>query len=84
MAEDTRTYFPVTSAGFEAIRGDLAASGVNLPDELEGTCPPAHGFTVSWKYEPDAARLQLRLEGPGILMGLAWSTIEKRILPHVE
>lgn len=55
-----------------------------MPDELEGTCPPAHGFTVSWKYEPDAARLQLRLEGPGILMGLAWSTIEKRILPHVE
>jgi hypothetical protein len=73
----------VNHSTFEAIRTDLAASGVSLPDELEGVCPPRHGFQVAWKYEPSLGRLQLQLDGPGILMGTAWGLIERHILPHV-
>lgn len=91
-ATDSKTYCPMTQAGFEQIRADFAKNNVTLPDTNDS--PPegvdaGHGFTVRWHFEPAHSSqadgwLRVELSGPGWLMGTAWGAIEAHVKPYVH
>lgn len=80
---DARTYPQVNKISFDAIRSAFARSDIHLPNSTTGKVEAGHGFSVSWYHNPDTQELKLSLDGPGFLMGMAWSKIEQFILPYI-
>lgn len=79
-----RLYGPISKRAFDAIRAELAESGIHVPDAAMGSAKAPAGVTVSWQYiqpsPPEShGQLYITLDGSWLVEGSAWAAVDKLV-----
>lgn len=89
--QDPRTYCPMSIQGFEALRADLAANGVNIADTYEGTAEFKKSIItigVEWHYEAPSPGhggwLRIKLKASDWALNKAWPVIDQHVNQFVN